>query len=669
MPSRAANHVQVVQMCDAMAELGIDVRLIYITSNDTGELETESPFAGVGVRHEIPCVGIKNSGQRVRNAFLQVSAAAESDCTHVYTRALECAYFASLLGLPTSLELHRPIEELGWPMAREIFRMNSFKSLVVISEALRQYTCDAFPQVAQATIVAPSAAASIASKGAHFELREIGGCKVTVGYAGQLYAGKGAKVLVQLAARLPDVGFHVLGGDDRELELWKPLAPRNIVFYGYRPHSEVAAFLQAVDILIAPYLRKVFVHGGRTEAGKWMSPLKLFEYMAAEKPIVCSDLPVLREILHHETTALLCDPDCIDDWVTAIGRLRQDAQLASFLASNARKEFIERHTWQARAQTVIRPLLSQGSETSVGAPPRDPRRWSRPRWVLAATATSTLDRLVPRQVFRTKEQFCLLCEMRHVDTGKTRRPVLSAGLFFSSDLENWQESSANPVLADGNAFGWQNNRAMAEWLTRDEYGGWLLFFCGASSRDRAVSGERVIALARSSDGVRWQIDPHPVLTIDSDGLRNWRSPGADRVYCRGVQFIGGWWHMMVNCGQKGGPYVTGVVVSKRPEGPWYDSGGNPIADTALQSPVWHNGRWYATQSSTAEATVRLASSETLVGKWSITSEPIVIAEANVDGCVLINRAGHWTVIGGFRHPPEGLWISHALPSKAGDATR
>ena len=78
---------------------------------------------------------------------------------------------------------------------------------------------------------------------ANFELAAIGDFRV--GYAGHLYPGKGAEIILQLAERLPHVGFHVLGGYEEDVAVCRSRARGlfNIVFYGFRPQREVSSFL------------------------------------------------------------------------------------------------------------------------------------------------------------------------------------------------------------------------------------------------------------------------------------------------------------------------------------------------------------------------------------------------------------------------------------------
>jgi len=89
-----------------------------------------------------------------------------------------------------------------------------------------------------------------------------------------------------------------------------------------------------------------------------MSPLKIFEYMAAGKPIVCSDLPALREILTHGETAFLLDPNDLDGWANTLQMLRNNENLGMSIGSAARKELEEKYEWRVRAKRVLANLPS-----------------------------------------------------------------------------------------------------------------------------------------------------------------------------------------------------------------------------------------------------------------------------------------------------------------------
>jgi glycosyltransferase involved in cell wall biosynthesis len=83
-----------------------------------------------------------------------------------------------------------------------------------------------------------------------------------------------------------------------------------------------------------------------------MSPLKLFEYMASGKPIVASDLPVLREILVEDRNALLYPPSDPAALAECLARLLADKSLATRLADQARQD-VEDFTWERRAARIL----------------------------------------------------------------------------------------------------------------------------------------------------------------------------------------------------------------------------------------------------------------------------------------------------------------------------
>ncbi|MFC1794490.1 glycosyltransferase [Planctomycetota bacterium] len=94
-------------------------------------------------------------------------------------------------------------------------------------------------------------------------------------------------------------------------------------------------------------------YGGINDIGKWTSPLKLFEYMAAKRPILASDIEVLKEVLVHEKNSILCDPDDNVAWQAGLRRLLNDRELADQLTSNAFADLAEKYTWSRRAEALL----------------------------------------------------------------------------------------------------------------------------------------------------------------------------------------------------------------------------------------------------------------------------------------------------------------------------
>lgn len=84
-----------------------------------------------------------------------------------------------------------------------------------------------------------------------------------------------------------------------------------------------------------------------------MSPLKLFEYMAAGRAIVVSDLPVLRDVVRDGVDTIMCEPENTVAWSDALCRLAADPGLRTRLGRAARAEFLRAHTWVARARAAL----------------------------------------------------------------------------------------------------------------------------------------------------------------------------------------------------------------------------------------------------------------------------------------------------------------------------
>jgi glycosyltransferase involved in cell wall biosynthesis len=74
--------------------------------------------------------------------------------------------------------------------------------------------------------------------------------------------------------------------------------------------------------------------------------------MAAATPIVASDLPSLRDVLQHESNALLVNPEDPQAFALAIRRLIENPELAQRLGLQAHQD-VEQYSWDSRAARLL----------------------------------------------------------------------------------------------------------------------------------------------------------------------------------------------------------------------------------------------------------------------------------------------------------------------------
>lgn len=160
--------------------------------------------------------------------------------------------------------------------------------------------------------------------------------------------------MIQLVKRRPDVPFLLIG--DGELKSKSEIAVQEagvadrVEYVGLIPASQVAAHLASCDILVSPHSRS-------PDGSKFIgSPTKLFEYMAARRAIVASNLDQIGEILAHGKSALLFEPDSVPGFVEAVERLVDDRNLRSALADASRALVTAKYTWHANVSQLLARL-------------------------------------------------------------------------------------------------------------------------------------------------------------------------------------------------------------------------------------------------------------------------------------------------------------------------
>lgn len=171
-----------------------------------------------------------------------------------------------------------------------------------------------------------------------------------VTYSGSigLYSWKGVDVFLGSLEMIDDsnLRFVVVGGSSADVEKMKVSYPDSRIIFvkSVRP-EEVPLYLKASDALVLPN------KSGNIVSERYTSPMKLFEYMASNRPIIASDLPSMREILNTNSAVLFTpnDPNGLADVIRSV---LGDQILAQKIAKQAYVD-AKNHTWSKRAEAIL----------------------------------------------------------------------------------------------------------------------------------------------------------------------------------------------------------------------------------------------------------------------------------------------------------------------------
>ena len=205
---------------------------------------------------------------------------------------------------------------------------------------------DFYPVEDVRKVIAPNA-----SDPDHFPVTELP-AEPTVALVGGASPGRGADLLIEaskLARReVPDLRLRLavndLGGRGnlallRELARDEPwISFEEVDFRALPP------FLAGATVCAIPHRRSDYLD--------LSLPIKLFDYMAAGRPIVATDCRELAAFVERERVGLVCEADA-EDMAAKLVTLLRDRELATELGRNGRRAAEGRYNWRATQDAVL----------------------------------------------------------------------------------------------------------------------------------------------------------------------------------------------------------------------------------------------------------------------------------------------------------------------------
>lgn len=295
-----------------------------------------------------------------------LALAKEEDISLVYARSYLLPVLSTQAGIPTVMETHTTLYD--HPDLSKIYgvaKLPAFKCLVTIhDEIAREHVKRGVPEEKILVLEDGVDLERFNIKEEHATWRCELGLDVDKRYAvysGHLYQDKGIEMILAAAKHLAerkDLVFLLVGGFDRDRRVWEKKSRdaglANIQFTGFMPNAKVPGYLKAADCLLLPYRidMKHTVMDIHTT-----SPLKLFEYMAAGRPIVATDIPTVAKVLDDGKCAFLVPPGDLRAFCDTIEKCLDQKEMATLL-SNEAKQLVKQYSWTNRCQRILSHAMS-----------------------------------------------------------------------------------------------------------------------------------------------------------------------------------------------------------------------------------------------------------------------------------------------------------------------
>ena len=352
LPSSSAYSIHVLKMCDSFVNFGFSVSLLiphksssYNFINIKKEYNLKNNFTIVSIlKNKI------NSFYRIIFSFNVLRILLRNNANSIIiSRSIISSIFLSLFQIKNYLELHHDLKgftKFLFILTNLNFVKKNLKLILIHKNLLNYYSC--FDK--QDYIILDDAVTIeyfIKYKNDNLKKKKHRICA----YFGSSTYGKGLEIIQDLLNIVKNVTFHIYTDlnlfDKKNFKKYQ-----NIKFFDYVSYALIPKTMSKYDIVLMPYQKFVRVRSSNLETSNFMSPLKLFDYLASCKIIVASNLMVYSHILKDRHNSILLNPKNIQSWAKTITNIFNNYNEYRYLKKNAFNT-AKNYTWNDRVRKII----------------------------------------------------------------------------------------------------------------------------------------------------------------------------------------------------------------------------------------------------------------------------------------------------------------------------
>ena len=252
------------------------------------------------------------------------------------------------------LEIHDNLSVSG-NITSKIFKVfNLLKSssifkVVFITSNLKKHICKEYLYDRKNFIILPDATAI-----QNHNIKIIKRKRLKIGYFGSINKSRGINLIADLARLDNQNDYFIYGGTKEEIKILKQeIRSKNIILKSQVSYASVKKEILKMDVLLMPYTKKATTFGDFGNIIKFMSPMKMFDYLGASKIILSADIPVLREVLISNYNSILVKNYMnVNSWKIIIDKIRFNPNKFLNIRKNALKTAMK-NNWNIRAKKML----------------------------------------------------------------------------------------------------------------------------------------------------------------------------------------------------------------------------------------------------------------------------------------------------------------------------
>lgn len=352
LPSKSAYAVHVMQMCNAIAKNNSHLCLLIPHMDPQKSFNMLKKEYGLTNNFRIKSFFKSkkklNFFSRLIFAIIctfQIKRNNKNDYL-IISRSIITSVVSALFQTKSYLEIHTEIKGF----TKTFFKLSNFnfisKNLQFIF--ISKYLLNFFPKIKKDYLVLDDSVNFSLFKDNSKTKKQ----KNTCAYFGSLTKGKGIEIIEKVSRRLPEINFHIYGDLSISDFKNKKINKNNFHFFNYVKYNEIPNIMSKYEVMLMPYLNNVTVRSNNLDTAKYMSPLKLFEYLSMSKILIASDLKVYSHILKNNQNSILIKPHNINEWCFKIKSVFSNPKKFQYLKNRALIT-AKSYTWDKRVEKIL----------------------------------------------------------------------------------------------------------------------------------------------------------------------------------------------------------------------------------------------------------------------------------------------------------------------------